>query len=176
MVALFYLAWVTPYRVAFDAAAYGVAFWFEFAVDIYFILDVFLNFVTGFWQDMDDGTTVLISAPRPIAWQYLTTWFIVDVVACAPVDLVTRGVKGELGCSFNPAGCTSGATTGAVNGGALKMLKMLRIFRLLKLARLFRVSRLVMRYQDKLIYYHSFINIGRINLVGRCRLTLSNPR
>ena len=31
-------------------------------------------------------------------------------------------------------------------------------------------------YQDKLIYYHSFINIGRINLVGRCRLTLSNPR
>jgi hypothetical protein len=111
VVALFYLAWVTPYRVAFDAAAYGVAFWFEFAVvgrcrlnqrkpvlkapgtkrlkpkcdklvsnvafkfdlrrytvDIYFILDVFLNFVTGYWQDMDDGTTVLISAPRPIAW------------------------------------------------------------------------------------------------------------
>ena len=37
VIVLFYLAWVTPYRVGFDAPAYGPEFWFEFLVDIYFL-------------------------------------------------------------------------------------------------------------------------------------------
>ena len=86
VIVLFYLAWVTPYRVGFDAPAYGPEFWFEFLVDIYFIVDVFLNFITGFWMDLET-TTVLVSDPRDIAVNYLKTWFLIDVVACAPVDL-----------------------------------------------------------------------------------------
>jgi hypothetical protein len=62
VVVLFYLAWVTPYRVAFDAAAFGYEFWFEFVVDLYFIIDVFLNFITGYWKDME-LTSVLVSDP-----------------------------------------------------------------------------------------------------------------
>ena len=40
---------------------------------------------------------------------------------------------------------------------------LLRIFRLVKLLRLFRVSRLLHRYQNQLIYYHSFISVARVN-------------
>ena len=163
VVVLFYLAWVTPYRVAFDAAAYGLEFWFEFLVDVYFIIDVFLNFITGFWRETE-LTSVLVSEPWPIAWNYMTSWFMIDVTACIPIDLVTRGVQNELLCSFNPKGCQSGRSTGNVSGGALKLFKLLRIFRLLKLLRLFRVSRLVQRYQNSLIYYHSFISVARVNL------------
>ena len=163
VIVLFYLAWVTPYRVGFDAPAYGPEFWFEFLVDIYFIVDVFLNFITGFWMDLET-TTVLVSDPRDIAVNYLKTWFLIDVVACAPVDLATRAVEGELACSFAVSGCVHVAS-GSVNSNALKLFKLLRIFRLLKLLRLFRVSRLLNRYQNTLIYYHSFISVGRVNLL-----------
>lgn len=164
VVVLFYLAWVTPYRVAFDAPAYGYMFWFEFIVDTYFIFDVFLNFCTGFWKDTE-LTSVLVSEPWPIARNYLTSWFLIDITACLPIDLATRGMQGELACSFHPNGCTAGQSTGYVSGGALKLLKLLRIFRLVKLLRLFRVSRLVHRYQNTLIYYHSFISVVRVNLL-----------
>ena len=161
---LFYLAWVTPYRVGFDAPAYGPEFWFEFLVDIYFIVDVFLNFITGFWMDLET-TTVLVSDPREIALHYLKTWFLIDIVACAPVDLTTRAIEGEIACSFAVEGCLGATTAGSVNSNALKLFKLLRIFRLLKLLRLFRVSRLLNRYQNTLIYYHSFISVGRVNLL-----------
>ena len=160
---LFYLAWVTPYRVGFDAPAYGPEFWFEFLVDIYFIVDVFLNFITGFWLDLET-TTVLVSDPSEIGKNYLKTWFLIDIVACAPVDLATRAIEGELACSFSVNGCPT-TTAGSVNSSALKLFKLLRIFRLLKLLRLFRVSRLLNRYQNTLIYYHSFISVGRVNLL-----------
>ena len=159
---LFYLAWVTPYRVGFDAPAYGPEFWFETLMDVYFIVDVVFNFITGFWKDMET-TTVLISDAKEIALNYLRTWFIVDVVACAPVDLAMRAVEGQLACSFAVNGCTESRSVS--NSNALKLFKLLRIFRLLKLLRLFRVSRLVQRYQNTLIYYHSFISIGRVNFL-----------
>jgi hyperpolarization activated cyclic nucleotide-gated potassium channel 2 len=163
VIVLFYLAWVTPYRVGFDAPAYGPEFWFEFLVDIYFIVDVFMNFITGFWRDTET-TSVLVSEPREIALNYLKTWFLIDIVACAPVDLATRAIEGEIACSFAVEGCTDVAS-GSVNSNALKLFKLLRIFRLLKLLRLFRVSRLLSRYQNTLIYYHSFISVGRVNLL-----------
>ena len=159
---LFYLTWVTPYRVGFDAPAYGPEFWFEFLVDIYFIVDVFLNFITGFWMHLET-TTVLVSDPHDIAVNYLKTWFLIDVAACAPVDLTTRAIEGTLACSFAVEGCSD--ATGSVSSNALKLFKLLRIFRLLKLLRLFRVSRLLNRYQNTLIYYHSFISVARVNLL-----------
>ena len=66
VVVLCYLACATPYRVAFDHPAYGPAFWWEFFIDFYFILDVFTNFVTGYWEELET-TSVLVSAPWPIA-------------------------------------------------------------------------------------------------------------
>ena len=161
VVVLCYLACATPYRVAFDAPAYGPAFWWEFFVDFYFIADVFLNFVTGYWEELET-TSVLVSEPWPIAMNYLRTWFPIDAVACAPVDLVTRALEGTLKCSFEPDRCRRRRSTPNVDANALKVL-LLRIFRLVKLLRLFRVSRLLHRYQNQLIYYHSFISVARVN-------------
>ena len=95
---------------------------------------------------------------------YLRTWFPIDAVACAPVDLVTRALEGTLKCSFEPDGCSAAEKHDAnVDANALKLFKLLRIFRLVKLLRLFRVSRLLHRYQNQLIYYHSFISVARVN-------------
>ena len=80
-------------------------------MDFYFIADVFLNFVTGYWEELET-TSVLVSEPWPIAMNYLRTWFPIDAVACAPVDLVTGALEGTLS-SFEPDGCSAAEKYGA---------------------------------------------------------------
>ena len=46
----------------------------------------------------------------------------------------------------------------------IKMLKLLRVFRLLKLLRLLRVSRLLEKYQDKLMQWNNVIMLVRLVL------------
>eukprot|EP00218_Dolichomastix_sp_CCMP3274_P012215 CAMPEP_0170135336 /NCGR_PEP_ID=MMETSP0033_2-20121228/2426_1 /TAXON_ID=195969 /ORGANISM="Dolichomastix tenuilepis, Strain CCMP3274" /LENGTH=714 /DNA_ID=CAMNT_0010370935 /DNA_START=50 /DNA_END=2194 /DNA_ORIENTATION=- len=161
---LLYLSLFTPYRVAYSEPAYGVEFWFEFLIDIYFYIDLVLNFFTAYEKEMDVSTVFVRDLPT-IARNYLKTWFLLDVVACLPIDLVSRSVEGSLECSFKVNGCPPELETNNSGGQALKLLKLLRIFRLLKLLRLLRVSRLMVRYQDRLIYWDSALNMIKIVLL-----------
>ena len=145
VVVLCYLACATPYRVAFDAPAYGPAFWWEFFVDFYFIADVFLNFVTGYWEELE--TPAVASEPWPIAMNYLRTWFPIDAVACAPVDLV-RALEGTLRCS-NPTGAAAEKYDANVDANALKRSSSSASPSCCAVAR----SLLLYRYQNQLIYY-----------------------
>ena len=43
-----------PFRVSFNQPSMGMAFWLESMMDVYFIVDLALNFVTGY---EDDGAT-----------------------------------------------------------------------------------------------------------------------
>ena len=160
---LSYIAVVTPYRSAFGDPAYGFAFWIEFILDLYFIADLYINFMTGFWLDLEGNAVVLIDDRKAIAKRYLRGWFCLDAIACLPIDFVTRIVDGTIGCSFDPAGCGSEETN--LKGNMLKMLKLLRIFRLLKLLKLVRITRLLVRYQDFLIYHHHFISLLKVYLL-----------
>ena len=62
VLALFYVAVLVPLRTGFgielDPGTTG--WWIELVVDVYFILDLFLNFVTSFY----DNDAVLVRAPR----------------------------------------------------------------------------------------------------------------
>ena len=64
---LSYIAVVTPYRSAFGDPAYGFAFWIEFILDLYFIADLYINFMTGFWLDLEGNAVVLIDDRKAIA-------------------------------------------------------------------------------------------------------------
>ena len=58
-------------------------------VDVFFILDIFFNFFTGFTI-----SGKMIMDPRRIASQYIRTWFALDVIASVPFDLlVTTDVE-----------------------------------------------------------------------------------
>lgn len=52
---LVYLSFVTPFRLCFanEAVVYSPIFWFEFGVDLTFIVDIIFNFRTG----VSDGHT-----------------------------------------------------------------------------------------------------------------------
>jgi hypothetical protein len=85
---LTYVALVVPYRTGFGLIICHeytpFAFWFEVFVDVYFILDIVINFRTAFW----DVNQELIIEPKAICFEYLKTWFFIDLAACFPITYI----------------------------------------------------------------------------------------
>lgn len=79
---LVYVAVSVPYRICFDDAALVWSFWFtvDVALDLYFVVDVFLNFRTAIVTR--DGEVVY--EKKPVALRYLRSWFTVDFISCLP--------------------------------------------------------------------------------------------
>jgi len=119
---LLYVAVVAPIRIFFqpvvepwmDAVDWGVtaAFW----------VDIFVNFCSSF---IEQATDRIVVDPGRIAKRYILGWFIVDLVASIPLDVIitddSAGAVGDLG----------------------KLARLPRSLRLLRLLRLLRALRLV---------------------------------
>jgi len=167
---------MVPVRIGLDYPAIGVWFMVETAIDVYFILDILVNFFTALYAtEMGENAAVVdqmaavahggakvTANKRRIAAVYLRGWFIIDLLACAPVDYLQRGSADAIGCSYHPLHpCTSRANA-APQGQAFKLFKLLRTFRVLKLFRLFRLKRLMKKYQDELLYWLPLIQAGKL--------------
>ncbi|KAK3281183.1 hypothetical protein CYMTET_11012 [Cymbomonas tetramitiformis] len=152
-VILIYIAIMVPIRVAFNYPSTGFFFYLEFIIDIYFFVDLGLNFFTA--QQSEDPDANMITDLRKIAIKYACSWFVVDFVATIPVDLITSYLTDGGSCFDAPGGCDIEGSSGQL----LKLVKLLRATRLLKLLRLTRLNRLLDRYSEELIYYNSVIHI-----------------
>ena len=58
-----------------------------FTVDIMFIIDIVINFRTTYISENEE----VISQPSKIAVHYFRGWFIIDLVAAIPFDLLLVG-------------------------------------------------------------------------------------
>lgn len=56
-------------------------------VDVTFIVDIIINFRTTFVNGQDE----VVSHPGRIAVHYLSGWFLIDLVAAVPFDLLLVG-------------------------------------------------------------------------------------
>ena len=86
MMFLFYIVILVPYRIAFNQEAQGFPLVFDRLVDAIFIIDIFLNFITGYAE----GSVVVLD-PKKIALAYLKSFFFIDVVSGFPLDLIYSG-------------------------------------------------------------------------------------
>ncbi|KAK3278700.1 hypothetical protein CYMTET_13376 [Cymbomonas tetramitiformis] len=155
-VIILYLAVMIPYRMGFNVTAVGAAYFWEFSCDIYFYLDIFVNFFTAFWRETDIDT-IFVCDVRDIAINYISSWFFIDAIACLPLDLISKIINDKFVCSFYETGCgDDGSSSGAQ---ALRLLKLFRMFRLLKLIHLMRVGRMLERWQDQLIFIDSLVTL-----------------
>lgn len=59
----------------------------DLVVDIMFIIDILINFRTTYVSENDE----VVSAPSKIAVHYFRGWFIIDLVAAIPFDLLLFG-------------------------------------------------------------------------------------
>lgn len=74
---LLYVTWTVPLRACFgiEVEIPSVAWVFDTVVDVYFLCDLFLNFITAYY----DSTGFREGRPSRIAKRYLFGWFTVDV-------------------------------------------------------------------------------------------------
>ncbi|KAK7154988.1 hypothetical protein R3I93_009822 [Phoxinus phoxinus] len=131
MVVLTFVNLITiPLDMAFSEDMHGSAhtYWVAFNVfsDIMFCVDVGVNFRMGIFSE--DGQAIL--DPKLIRKDYFTSWFVPDVVAAFPVDIIIIIVE-----HFYHADTTSLV--------ASKFVRMLMFVRILSLIRLLRVPKLL---------------------------------
>ena len=129
---LVYLTWAMPFRLCFaNEAPYGTpVYWWEFVIDMVFIIDIVLNFRTGYFvrnldlgaSSVEDNDLVEYDRQR-VAKNYLKSWFVLDVVSGVPFALIE---------------IVSGSGT-----SALKSAKTLKLLRFLKLGRLFKLEKIL---------------------------------
>lgn len=97
----------------------------DFLIDIFFIVDMILNFFSAFERDGH-----IEFDQRKIALNYAKTWLPIDFISAFPFYLVFQ-------------------STGFA--GAPKLTRMLRLVRLIRLFRMFRIMRILKRLEYALL-------------------------
>lgn len=150
------LVFFIPIEIAFDW--YETVTWQKVlfqTLDVWFALDIVLNFRTGY---INHGTVVM--DPKKIASNYLSTWFVVDVLGTLPFEsLISAQVSSR------------------------KSLKLAKYFKIPKLLRISRVMKYVRSHQyvydfsKVLILIFTLMHIGAcvwVMLLDPCNETKSN--
>jgi hypothetical protein len=118
---------VVPLRIGFDFEVPPGSgwFWIDVVIDVYFLLDIVVNFRTAYHNEHGQIETDTCL----IAKSYMKGWFIIDFASCLPVQyfmLMMSAING----------------TEAGGGGSIKITKILRLVKLAKnLARLGRLKK-----------------------------------
>jgi hyperpolarization activated cyclic nucleotide-gated potassium channel 2 len=133
---LIYVAIIGPYRIGFqiELEVFSTTWWWELGIDVYFLIDLILNFYTGFW-DSDDALEMRRSK---VVHNYLRGWFLIDFISCLPIQYVQLVIRAAQDKDINQGG-----------GSQTKLLKTLRLFRLAKLLRLAKLRNLMYHLRVK---------------------------
>jgi hypothetical protein len=130
-----------PFQVAWGDAQPRTSselFIFESLVDMFFVLDICLNFRTSFYCTR---TREVITDPGLIAQRYLRNWFCIDFVSSLPLDFVMAMQQHTQS--------SRGSDSNAHNVVATKMVRIFRLTKLLKLLRVLRITTYVDALQDR---------------------------
>eukprot|EP01052_Picozoa_sp_SAG31_P022773 SAG31_NODE_1831_length_7148_cov_8.788055_1_plen_982_part_10 len=131
---------MVPLRIGFDFDEPPGTFlwWFDAMTDVYFLIDIVINFRTAYHDDHGQLEVDL----KKIRSAYLKSWFLIDFLSCLPIPYVMLIIQ-EIKSSEETGG-----------GTQFKLAKILRLVRLAKnLARLGRLSKLkelVAQWEDHL--------------------------
>jgi len=130
-VVMIYLVLSIPLKICFEIELADNNPWsiLEVVVDVCFMVDIILNFCTGYMHG-----TEFITSRRKIAKNYMKSWFLLDFVTSIPADIVVGAVKIR-------GNARSVATLS-------KVLKIARVVRLLKLLRLLRLMSLISHWEN----------------------------
>jgi hypothetical protein len=128
MIALFYSAFFVPFRLAFIQEEPPLNLIIDHILDSIFIIDLILNFFMSY-EDAESGRE--IKDPKRITRNYLKTWFVLDLLACVPFDLV-------FSLTLNQDRENLEEVTKLA-----RVARIYRLYRLIRLLRIFKVLRLV---------------------------------
>ena len=72
----------------YDTQLFSAMWVVDTIVDVYFIVDLFLNCITAY-----DDFGIRVTLHSEIIKHYLRTWFIFDLVACVPVQYIAMMIE-----------------------------------------------------------------------------------
>jgi len=121
-----------PMRMGFDIEVelWTFEFFFDVFTDVYFIIDVFVNFRSAY---VDEAKGVLVTDSKLIAKVYLRSWFLIDFFSCLPVGYIQYFEK---------------KSEDGSQSSNMRLLKVLRLLRLGKMLRLGKFSRMLKKYDS----------------------------
>ncbi len=109
--------WLIPFQIAFQHVVIKSGAKIIYLIDLFFFIDIFLNFITSYrYEGMD------VSDKKKIAIHYLKTFFIIDLAANLPLDALFWGNRD-------------------IQIYGISLVLVLRGFRLLRIFRLFVIFR-----------------------------------
>lgn len=88
IIILVFIAFVTPYRVAFDKDNDEITRVFNI-FDVIFFLDLCLTFFTSY---NDPVSNTEVTDLKKIAVQYFKGWFLIDVISIFPFEYLMESV------------------------------------------------------------------------------------
>lgn len=140
VVAMVFVALVTPVQVSMMVPDMGPFFYVNCAVDLVFVFDMVLQFFLMYPKRTTYGYT-LEHRQSMIVRHYLRSWFSIDLMSVMPFDWMGWLVRSrEL--------------------QNLKIVKLTRLLRLLKLVRVVRASRILRRLESRMS-----ISYGKLGLI-----------
>ena len=149
IIMLIYTVVVTPLRLGFGIEEFcPSAPWFvDCVIDVFFLSDLFLNFMTATWVKDSYGEPMLSGKLDVIARQYFVSWFIVDFTSSLPIDaVVSLAISGcNGGDSWDDA---SDEEIGLTTTGTMGMLHMIRLLRMAKLLKILRILKMRQRFNE----------------------------
>jgi len=133
------------------------AFYFKMVTDIWFLVDLMLNFRTG-WVTEDGKIILHVTKVRRL---YLRFWFWIDLISIIPFDTLVEFVQLEKADNLDAIVLT-------------RYLKNIRFAKILTILRVFRGSR-IFRYSYKFEEFSNFSYdsaLAAIKLFGYCGVLL----
>ena len=83
LVFIIYQSILIPFRLCFEVDASGALFYFETIIDVSFMIDIIVNFNTGFYKK-----GYLVMKRKEIIKNYMKTWFFLDLLASFPYSWI----------------------------------------------------------------------------------------
>lgn len=139
IVALLFVATVTPYEVSFLETELNTLWAVNRCVDFVFAIDMCLSFFvmypvkTRFGYSMETNQVKIVK-------NYLAGWFVPDIISLIPLDSIGLFLQDN-------------------KLKNMKGMKVIRLFRLIKLLRILRASRLFKRWETTMSISHATLSL-----------------
>lgn len=132
---------VVPLAIGFDVQADEVWYWFT---TVWFMLDLISHFCTGYFKN-----GILVMQQRLIARHYMSSYFVIDLCATLPWELILAGSDDD---AAESASLVRFARAG-------KMMRMLRLLRVVK------VKELTARFEEMFASYTLTVFLQLLKMV-----------
>lgn len=144
-----YQSIIIPFRISFEQEASGGFYYYETFIDCFFMAEIFVTFNTGYYRSGD-----LIMQRKYIMFNYLRTWFFMDLFASFPYSWVitltsTGGDESEDTTTEEQE--SSGGSAVYKTPQLLRLLRIVRFLRILRLLRVLKLRKLLMRLEDYIV-------------------------